>query len=251
MSTSTPSSPICPRSILRYRPIDNTTTNSTGDASQSVKPWRRMSNYAPRKTLPTKSTTGTGTASSTRKLTRKIPSAPRNTPRSQTITREQKPRRGSLFSGNYSSATLVTMLGLGMILTLTLIMLGQMLFAWGGNVLDDLRYGNPRTFQTDAYVGHDEHGQPSHFIALNNKGQIEIIELPGNNASRARIFMGPKLTGPNADRVPVTLRFVDTRHNHQPDMIVDFQGTSVVFTNTNGTFRPAQAAELSEVTQGG
>ena len=236
MSTPTPTSPICPRSILRYRPIDNT-TNTAGDISQIVKPWQRASQ--PRKLPPTPSTQST---SSTRKLTRKIPAAPRNTKRAQTITREQKPRQQSFFSVGQSSATLITTLGLGMILTLTLIMLGQMLFTWGNHVLDDLHYGNPRTYQTDAYVGHNENGQPSHFIALNNKGQIEIIELPGNNASKARIFMGPKLTGPNADQVPVTLHFVDTHHTHHPDMIVNFQNTSVIFVNQKGTFQASNQA---------
>jgi hypothetical protein len=264
MSTPTPSTPICPRSILRYRPIDNVTTpkkSNTGETPE-VQPWKRTASYPPRKT---RQRTGTTTATAkpatgetgdagvttnaqakrTRKLTRKIPlSTLRKTTQSVPVAKGPH----WLLGGNHSSATLVTTLGIGMILTLTLITLGQMLFAWGGHVLDDVRYGNPRTYQTDAYVGHNETNQPSHFIALNNKGQVEVIEMPGNNASKARIFMGPKLTGADADQVPVTLRFVDTRHDHRPDMIVSFGTSSVVFTNANGTFRPAQPAELSEVT---
>ncbi len=40
---------------------------------------------------------------------------------------------------------------------------------------DDSIYGYPRTFQTDANVGH---GGEEHFLALNNHGTIEVIEIP-------------------------------------------------------------------------
>ena len=39
---------------------------------------------------------------------------------------------------------------------------------------DDLFYGTPRTFQTDAIVGHN--GRVSHFVAVNLDGYIEIFE---------------------------------------------------------------------------
>jgi len=42
---------------------------------------------------------------------------------------------------------------------------------------DDRMYGYPRTFQTDANVGH---GGTEHFLALNNHGTIEVVELPGD-----------------------------------------------------------------------
>jgi len=50
-----------------------------------------------------------------------------------------------------------------------------------------------------------------------------------------------EITGPGADRVPVTLLFVDLHHTHHPDMVVQFQGTQVVFQNVHGTFQPAQS----------
>jgi hypothetical protein len=59
-------------------------------------------------------------------------------------------------------------LGVGMVLTFTLIFLGQLLLAWVNTSLDDLHYGRPRTFQVDAVVGHgDSAATPSHFLALN------------------------------------------------------------------------------------
>ena len=65
-----------------------------------------------------------------------------------------------------------------------------------------------------------------------------MIELPAGDASHAKIYLGPRLYGQNADLVPVTLQFVDNRHDHHPDMLVLFQGTRLVFHNTQGTFQP-------------
>jgi hypothetical protein len=59
----------------------------------------------------------------------------------------------------------------------------------------------------DAFVGHEQGRTPSHFIALNVQGQMEIIELPGGDATHAKIYLGPRIYGPGADLVPVTLRF--------------------------------------------
>ncbi len=53
--------------------------------------------------------------------------------------------------------------------------------------------------------------------------------------------MGPRLTGPHADLVPVTLQFVDTRHDHQPDMVVSVGGEQFIYPNVNGQFHPPSA----------
>ena len=131
-------------------------------------------------------------------------------------------------------------LGVGMVLTVSLLAVVVIVSNWVSTALDDLHYGRPRTFQLDAYVGHNEApGMPSHFIAINLHGRIEIIELPGGDASHARIYLGPQLFGPDADLVPVTLTFQDVNGDHRPDMILHFQGTQVVFLNDGTTFRPA------------
>src|SRR6266478_626474 len=108
-----------------------------------------------------------------------------------------------------------------MLATLALIAVLIIVTTWFATTLDDLRYGRPRTFQIVAYVGHNEApGMPSHFLAVNLHGRIEIIELPGGDASHARIYLGPQLYGPSADLVPVTLSFQDVNGDHLPDMIV-------------------------------
>jgi hypothetical protein len=116
--------------------------------------------------------------------------------------------------------------------------------------MDDIRYGRPRTFQIDYFVGHNESaGIASHFIAINLHGHIEIIEMPGGDATHARIYIGPQLFTPDSDLVPVTLSFRDVNGDHQPDMIIHFQGTQVVFINDHGGFRPLRPEERHQVEQ--
>lgn len=141
-------------------------------------------------------------------------------------------------------------LGMGMIAMLILWTLLSSVIGWFNTTMDDIRYGRPRTFQTDAWVGHNEQtGVPSHFIAINLNRHIEIIETPGGDASRARIYMGPQLYGANDDLVVVTLRFMDVNNDHKPDMIVSFQGSRIVFINDQGGFRPLQPSERPMVEQ--
>lgn len=129
--------------------------------------------------------------------------------------------------------------GIGMLLALILVVLAHLVLTWFNVAWDDLHYGRARTFQVDAFVGHETTGIPSHFIALNLRGRIEVIEFPGGDGTHARIFLGPELYGPDADLVPVTLQFVDTRHDHHPDMLVVFGQSHIVFRNEQGTFHPS------------
>jgi len=129
-------------------------------------------------------------------------------------------------------------LGTGMLVTLVVVCLGQLAANWFSATWDNIHYGYPRTYQIDAFVGHESGKTPSHFIALNLHGRIEVIEFPGGDASHAKIYMGPQLYDAGADLIPVTLQFVDTHHNLQPDMIVQFRTTQIVFHNVQGTFRP-------------
>ena len=110
-----------------------------------------------------------------------------------------------------------------------------------GHWLDDRQYGFPRTYQVDAVVGHgDSAAHPSHFIALNLHGQLEVIELPGGNPSKAMIYVGPMLYGPGQDEVPLTVSFEDRKHDHEPDLVLHFEGQQVVFLNDGKTFQVRQ-----------
>ncbi|HEV2654506.1 MAG TPA: hypothetical protein VGT82_06085 [Ktedonobacteraceae bacterium] len=118
------------------------------------------------------------------------------------------------------------------------------LSSWWQVTSDDWRYGRPRTFQTDAVVGHnDASAIPSHFIALNLQRHVEVIEMPGGDASKAKIYTGPVLIGQGQDLAVVTLSFKDVNGDNKPDMIVNIQDSRFVFINDGGGFRPARPGE--------
>ena len=134
----------------------------------------------------------------------------------------------------------LTSLGIGMMVALVAVLLGQLLLTWFSTTWDDIHYGTPRTYQTDAFVSHETGQTPSHFIVLNLHGRVEIIELPGEDPSKTKIYIGPQIAGPGAEMVPVTLQFVDLHHTRHPNMLVQFQGTQVVFHNVHAAFQHGQ-----------
>lgn len=155
--------------------------------------------------------------------------------------RPQRPFPGQAvllrFQARFPSASLATLVSLGMVVMLMLILIGQGIVSWANVTINDWQYGRPRTYQVDAFVGHEINEQPSHFVALNNRGQIEVLELPGNDPSRARLILGPHLSGPQADLIPVTIHFVPSANPHAPDMRLDIGSTSVLFHNMHGQFQ--------------
>ncbi|GCE31539.1 hypothetical protein KDA_70230 [Dictyobacter alpinus] len=127
--------------------------------------------------------------------------------------------------------------GLTMLGMLLVFWLAQQAIGWGMTTYDDMRYGRPRTVQTDAFVGHESGTTPSHFIALNDHGRVEIIEMPGGDPAHARIFLGPQIWGAQADLVPVNINFIPgSAGSKQMDMDVSFQNNHVRFHNEKGTF---------------
>jgi hypothetical protein len=49
---------------------------------------------------------------------------------------------------------------------------------WWTNTTDDWKYGNPRTYQTDQFVGQgDSPDHPDHFIVVNAHGRVIVIQL--------------------------------------------------------------------------
>jgi hypothetical protein len=115
---------------------------------------------------------------------------------------------------------------------------------WWQVTQDDWHYGRPRTYQVDAVVGHnDSVAHPTHFIAINLNRHIEIIEIPGGDATKAKIYAGPILIGQGQDLTPVTLTFKDVNSDGKPDMIVNVGDSHFVYINENGGFRPARPDE--------
>lgn len=241
---------IAPRSVVRHRPIGDTgrqgnegitpvaqrahrprPAQADTDKGVEVAEWKRAGDKEEIRTIPTRSHTDAGTGK------KPLPAKARAKAQGK--------------SGNrLLHAHPLLYLGLGMLAMLGLWTAAMGISNWAGTTINNIRYGYPRTYQVDAYVGHDETpGSPSHFIALNLHGHIEVIEMPGGNAASARIFTGPQLFGPGNDLVPVTLSFADVLGNHKLDMIINVQGTQIVYINDKGTFRPPLPGERDQVQQ--
>jgi hypothetical protein len=102
---------------------------------------------------------------------------------------------------------------------------------------DESTYGYPRTFQTDANVGH---GGVEHFIALNNHGTIEVLEIPGSPSptNQPHLYIIVRLSSQGADLVPATVSFPDVNGDGEPDLqvtVLDGSNPSVWILFNNGT----------------
>ena len=126
--------------------------------------------------------------------------------------------------------------GVGMIAALALWVTASTLLAWGTEKYNDIIYGNPRIYQTDYVVGHnnDSITHPSHFIALNLHGQVIIVELPAGDPTKSIDYIGPALIAVGDEKIPITLSFSDLNKDGKPDMFVHIQDKEVHFCN-NGT----------------
>jgi hypothetical protein len=92
--------------------------------------------------------------------------------------------------------------------------------SWWQGVQNDWTYGKQRHFEISAIVGHsDSANNPSHFTAENINGQIIVIELPGGNASKAKIYQIETVPG-NTGNPPVKISFQDMNADGKPDMLV-------------------------------
>lgn len=109
---------------------------------------------------------------------------------------------------------------------------------WWTNQQNTWSYGYPRTFQTDVVVGHhDSATNPSHFLALNLNGHVEVIEFPGGDATHAKIYIGPTLFSDDAGLIPVTVSFKDVNGDGKLDMLIHIQDQTIVFLNTGSEFQ--------------
>jgi len=118
-----------------------------------------------------------------------------------------------------------------------------MILGWAGlNALgsfihekqDDWTYGYPRTYQTDANVGH--HGRVSHFIVVNLHGEIEVIETQQGHPQASQIYTILILPA-DQDRVPATLSFQELNGDVKVDAVVHVGATEIPLYNTGTSFQ--------------
>lgn len=104
---------------------------------------------------------------------------------------------------------------------------------------DDWTFGKNRVYSTDAVVGHNDSPQnPSHFIAVNDKGNIYVIELQGDDPNKSHIYTITTIEG-NVNNPPVVLFFQHLTRSGRLDMIVQIgdQGNAFdinLFNNGTG-----------------
>ena len=243
---------ITPKSVLRHRPIGN-------DAEQQGKPpvlqgvqpvAQRASRNRTKQTEDDNEVNEWQRGDKDVSQGTRTQTPPRRAAAPKSLPKLPQPKTmGSKKKARYRAHPLLY-LGVGMIAMLALWTLLTSAVAWWNTTMDDIHYGRPRTFQVDAVVGHNDSAQnPSHFIAINLNGRIEIIEFPGGDGSKARIYLGPQLFGTGEDLVPVTLSFADVNGDHLPDMIIHFQTTRIVYINDKGGFRPLRPDEQPGVQQ--
>ncbi|MBO0779792.1 MAG: hypothetical protein J2P37_13290 [Ktedonobacteraceae bacterium] len=134
--------------------------------------------------------------------------------------------------------------GLAM-LVMTLLWAGlNIVGGWWQTVQDDWHYGRPRTVHADAVVGHnDSAASKSHFIAINLNRHVQVIEFPGGDSSKAKIYVGPVLVGNDQDLAVPKLDFRDVNDDGKPDMIISIGDSRYVFLNENGAFRALRTGE--------
>lgn len=253
---------ITPRSVLRHRPISDGDDADQQTRHPIVPPVaaptvQRASRSRPKQTEEDEEVSEWQRVGDDEAKTNRVPvavprhtgvgTAPKNLPRT--------PRPGGIGIKRVrrvfpQRAHPLLYLGIGMIAMLTLWTLLTSAVNWWNTTMDDIHYGRPRTFQIDAVVGHNDSAEnPSHFIAINLNSRIEIIEFPGGDASKARIYIGPQLYGTGEDLVPVTLSFIDVNGDHLPDMLIHFGSSQIVFINDQGGFRPLRPGEQHAVEQ--
>ena len=134
--------------------------------------------------------------------------------------------------------------GLAMLGMLIVWILLTSFLSWWQVKMDDLHYGFPRTSQYDVVISPgDTTATQSHFIAMNLKRHIEIIDCPASDCSKAKVLIGPVLIGQNQDLAPVTLTFKDVNGDGKLDIVVNVQGSHFIFINDNGSFRQVRQTD--------
>jgi len=105
----------------------------------------------------------------------------------------------------FDRTSLVIWLCLGLIVMIVGWWFLSWVSSWWQGVTDNWQYGTPRTFQTDHYVNQGYSPQhPDHFLALNVRGQVEVIQLNPQNPQLDHIY---GITTTDDPSNPVTLSF--------------------------------------------
>jgi len=112
----------------------------------------------------------------------------------------------------------MTMVGLALLVMVVGWMALTLLLNWWQATQVAWKYGTPRTFQIDQFVGHaDSPAHPNHFIAVNIGKTIEVAELNPVHPKADHIYV---ITTISDSTTPVTVSFADVNHDGKVDLLV-------------------------------
>jgi hypothetical protein len=138
----------------------------------------------------------------------------------------------------------------GLLALLAVYVLVSSLIGWGKVVVDDMRYGRPRTFHLTANVGRaEEANAPTHLIAMNLERQVVVLEIPGGDSTKTRALPGPYLFGAGEDLTPVTMRLADVNGDGAADLVVQVKNEEMVYINRDNAISLITAEERQQIIQ--
>src|SRR6266567_989638 len=126
-------------------------------------------------------------------------------------------------------------------LALAVMVVGYVLLSvfgvWWQTKQDDWKYGFPRTFQINQFVGHaDSPTHPNHFVAINLGGTIEVVEINTQLPKDDHIY---GITTASDNLTPVSIAFDDINHDGKVDLLItigDSNPYTVVLLNNGSVF---------------
>ena len=163
----------------------------------------------------------------------------------------QSPRNATRDMGNplrtkrvkqrrFDRYTLMIVLGLALIVMIGGWFIFSLIASWWTNMTDDWKYGSPRTYQTDQFVGQgDSPDHPDHFIVVNTHGQVIVIQLNPQHPELNHTYGIATASDP---KTPVSLSFRPTGNTWAMYVIVgDTNPYSVEYVSNGKQFVPASS----------
>lgn len=167
-------------------------------------------------------------------------------------SRELRPQRRAAVTIPAGNVGNIAYIVTGVLALLAVYVLLSSVIGWGQVVIDDMKYGRPRTFHLTANVGRPEEANaPTHLIAMNLDRQVVIMEIPGGDATKVRTLPGPYLFGAGEDLTPVTMRLADMNGDGAADLVVRVKDEEMVYLNRDNSFSLITAEERQQLLQQG
>jgi hypothetical protein len=134
--------------------------------------------------------------------------------------------------------TLMIVVGLALIVMIVGWFVFSLVADWWTNTTEDWKYGNPRTYQTDQFVGQgDSPDHPDHFIVVNTHGQVIVIQLNPQHPELNHIY---GITTASDPKTPVSLLFRPTGSTWAMYVVVgDTNPYTVEYVSNGKQFVPA------------